>query len=642
MKFREDINGLRAIAVIAVVLFHFNPSWMPGGFAGVDVFFVISGFLMTGIIFRGIEQGNFSIIKFYLARANRIIPALAVLCLVLLVFGWFYLIPSDYALLGKHAATSVGFISNIIYWRESGYFDASSHEKWLLHTWSLSVEWQFYIVYPIVLVTLKKIISTNTIKKCLFLGTLAGFIFCIIATIKWPTPAYFSLPTRAWEMMLGGLAFLYPLNLKDSYKKLIEWIGIILIFGSYIFIDKSTPWPGYLAIFPVLGSFMIIQAQSNSIITCNSIFQKLGAWSYSIYLWHWPIVVAIYYFSLNESYIFAGIALSIFLGFLSYTYIEKLKFKNDFKDVLSYFNYKPIYFLLAAGISGLLVFSTNGIPAHYNTKVIKANDGINDRNSYNCMTNMVSNAPFSPCIIGDKKNIKAIIVGDSHADAMTSALVQSVLPNGGVLALTKASCPFIMNIKHQRYGDECFNENIERMEFLTNNYKDIPIFWVARTSAYIYGQSNPKRIRGNISGPVIYFSAPYLEPNEYFFDELKKNLELTISSIGASHPVFIIQPTPEMRKNVPKTLAKQLQLGEEYDDLSISSDLYFKRNQRTRNIINDIIENNNIQALDPIPFLCIETKCIAQQEGVPIYYDGDHLSESGNKLLVPMLQAVLE
>lgn len=258
------------------------------------------------------------------------------------------------------------------------------------------------------------------------------------------------------------------------------------------------------------------------------------------------------------------------------------------------------------------------------------------------MTNMVSNAPFSPCIIGDKKNIKAIIVGDSHADAMTSALVQSVLPNGGVLALTKASCPFIMNIKHQRYGDECFNENIERMEFLTNNYKDIPIFWVARTSAYIYGQSNPKRIRGNISGPVIYFSAPYLEPNEYFFDELKKNLELTISSIGASHPVFIIQPTPEMRKNVPKTLAKQLQLGEEYDDLSISSDLYFKRNQRTRNIINDIIENNNIQALDPIPFLCIETKCIAQQEGVPIYYDGDHLSESGNKLLVPMLQAVLE
>jgi peptidoglycan/LPS O-acetylase OafA/YrhL len=146
LQFRKDLNGLRAIAVVAVVLFHFNASWMPGGFAGVDVFFVISGFLMTGIIFRGIEQKNFSILRFYVARANRIIPALAVLCLFLLVFGWFYLTPLDYKALGKHAAGSMGFLSNFMYMRESGYFDAASREKWLLHTWSLSVEWQFYII----------------------------------------------------------------------------------------------------------------------------------------------------------------------------------------------------------------------------------------------------------------------------------------------------------------------------------------------------------------------------------------------------------------------------------------------------------------------------------------------------------------
>jgi peptidoglycan/LPS O-acetylase OafA/YrhL len=125
VQFRKDINGLRAIAVIAVVLFHFNPSWMPGGFAGVDVFFVISGFLMTGIIFSSLEQEKFSILKFYVARANRIIPALAVLCLVLLIFGWFYLTPLDYKALGKHAGGSISFISNIIFWNESGYFDVS-------------------------------------------------------------------------------------------------------------------------------------------------------------------------------------------------------------------------------------------------------------------------------------------------------------------------------------------------------------------------------------------------------------------------------------------------------------------------------------------------------------------------------------
>lgn len=124
---------------------------MPGGFVGVDVFFVISGFLMTRIIFRGIEQDNFSILKFYVARANRIIPALAVLCVVLLVFGWFYINPLDYKSLGKHIGSSIGFLSNIIYWSESGYFDAASHEKWLLHTWSFSAEWQFYIMQPYLL-----------------------------------------------------------------------------------------------------------------------------------------------------------------------------------------------------------------------------------------------------------------------------------------------------------------------------------------------------------------------------------------------------------------------------------------------------------------------------------------------------------
>ena len=134
MKFRKDINGLRAVAVIAVVLFHFNAAWMPGGFAGVDVFFVISGFLMTGIIFRGIEQNSFSIGKFYRARASRIVPALAALCLFLLLFGWFYLVPLDYENLGKHATNSIIFFSNHTYFNEAGYFDSASHQKWLLHT----------------------------------------------------------------------------------------------------------------------------------------------------------------------------------------------------------------------------------------------------------------------------------------------------------------------------------------------------------------------------------------------------------------------------------------------------------------------------------------------------------------------------
>ncbi|MBL4829007.1 MAG: acyltransferase [Aliivibrio sp.] len=323
MVFRKDINGLRAIAVIAVVLYHFNPNWMPGGFAGVDVFFVISGYLMTGIIFSKIEKDSFSILDFYIARANRIVPALVVLCLTLLIFGYLYLTLFDFRELGKHAISSLGFFSNIVYWKEAGYFDAASHSKWLLHTWSLSTEWQFYIIYPIVLGILSRIFSLRSLKIIVLITTLLGMIFCIIATYKWPDASYYLLPTRAWEMMLGGVAYLYPFNIQTKWKKVLELIGLILILCSYLFISKQELWPGYLAMIPVLGAFFIIQSQlDDSVFTSNALFQKIGTWSYSIYLWHWPLVVFGFYFSM-ENWVFIGIPLSILLGFISYTLIEQ-------------------------------------------------------------------------------------------------------------------------------------------------------------------------------------------------------------------------------------------------------------------------------------------------------------------------------
>ncbi|MBH0055725.1 acyltransferase [Pseudoalteromonas sp. SWXJZ94C] len=448
MQFREDINGLRAIAVIAVVLFHFNSSWLPGGFAGVDVFFVISGFLMTGIIFRGLEQKDFSILKFYIARANRIIPALAALCVLLMIFGWFYLTPLDYKALGKHAASSVGFFSNITYWLESGYFDALSSEKWLLHTWSLSVEWQFYIIYPLVLVAMHKFVSINTIKKVILIGTILGFIFCVIATYRWSEAAYYLLPTRAWEMMIGGVAYLYPFNIKNRQKKLVEWTGFLLILGSYFLISKDTPWPGYLAIFPVLGSFLVIQAQrNNSLITSNIVFKKLGIWSYSIYLWHWPLVVAIYYFSLSHSYIYIGIALSVLLGFLSNKYIEKIKFRRDFNNPLSYTKCKPLYIALIVGITGYIVTSNNG----FNSKIRLTNKqliivkGMN-RNSREHYCGTLINGDSPNCKYG-KGEVKAIILGDSHAQALIEGIgVRAKLHNSSVIDWGLSACNTIKGL----------------------------------------------------------------------------------------------------------------------------------------------------------------------------------------------------
>ncbi|MBY8244591.1 acyltransferase [Vibrio fluvialis] len=325
MKFRYDINGLRAIAVIAVVLFHFNANWVMGGFAGVDVFFVISGYLMTGIIFSGLDLGEFSLWKFYVSRAKRIIPPLAVLCFVLLLFGLCSLTLLDFQTLSKHVASSLLFISNLIFWREAGYFDVASNEKWLLHTWSLSVEWQFYIIYPMVLLGLKKVLSVKWLKRLVVIGVIISFLFSLIFTTKWPDFSYYALPTRAWEMMFGGLAFLFPLNLTRMNGKAIEVLGIFIIASSFFLVSESIAWPGYAALFPVLGTYLVIVSnQQKSVLTNNRISQSLGKWSYSIYLWHWPLVVYGSKYN-NEYWPFFGVLLSILLGYISFRFIESRK-----------------------------------------------------------------------------------------------------------------------------------------------------------------------------------------------------------------------------------------------------------------------------------------------------------------------------
>lgn len=429
MQFRKDINGLRALAVIAVVVFHFNASWMPGGFAGVDVFFVISGFLMTGIIFRGMEQANFSILKFYVARANRIIPALAVLCFVILLIGWFYLTPYEYESLGKHVASSMGFISNITYWKESGYFDVASHEKWLLHTWSLSTEWQFYILYPLILVVMRKIMPLKAIKIALLVGTILGFIFCIVATKLVPGGAYYLLPTRAWEMMIGGVAFLYPFTLSQQHKKWLEWFGLALIIASYFLITQDIAWPGYLAIFPVLGAFLVIQAQrNNSVVTSNIIFQKLGTWSYSIYLWHWPLAVAVYTLSLSSVFNYIAIALSVLLGFLSHKYVEQIRFNNNFSSVFSYLKCKPLGMSIIVAYLGFYVYSSQGIEDRFSLdqRYVEINKEIimplrSNGYCFYSFNDGELNVSVDPikgvnCYLGDKnKSTNTLLFGDSHA-----------------------------------------------------------------------------------------------------------------------------------------------------------------------------------------------------------------------------------
>ncbi|NNH87946.1 acyltransferase family protein [Acinetobacter terrae] len=606
-SFRNDINGLRAIAVIAVVLFHFNASWVPGGFAGVDVFFVISGFLMTGIIFRGIEQENFSILKFYVARANRIIPALAVLCLVLLIFGWFYLTPLDYKALGKHAASSMAFLSNIIYWREAGYFDAASHEKWLLHTWSLSVEWQFYIIYPLILVAMRKFMSIDKIKLFILLGTVLGFIFCVIATYKWPNPSYYLLPTRAWEMMIGGVAYLYPLTLQENRKKIVEWIGVILIIGSYFLISAENLWPGYLALFPVLGSFLIIQAnRNNSIITNNIIFQKLGAWSYSIYLWHWPLVVIIYTFSLPDHYIYLGVILSIFFGFLSYKYIEKIKFRNDFSSLFSYFKSKPIYMVFMLGGLSSIIFINEGL--NRNTTYLEGYVEKTKSTKY-CHVDSVALSNIGPakkldCRLGSKNSQPiGLLWGDSYAGHLDPFVINFLNEKQSFVSRTASHCVPSISLTKSLGSLPEYCKKIRQKTLQEIKNKKYKVIFLGGRWEYMYTED------GDIGFNAVLDA----------MDIAAKNAEI----------VYVVEQPTFYQKNVRNTYLRS-KISSYYpsefvknDELPIQMNLKLAKVIKDRNYKNVHIINRDVLYGDPL-------HSDLTSVGIPYTSDTGHLSNTGS------------
>lgn len=642
MKFRKDINGLRAFAVIAVVLFHFNASWMPGGFAGVDVFFVISGFLMTGIIFKGLENNNFSVLNFYVARANRIIPALAALCLALIVFGWFYLTPLEYKALGKHAASSVGFLSNVTYWREAGYFDAASHEKWLLHTWSLSVEWQFYIIYPLVLLALKRIFSLKILKSLIIVATVIGFIFSVYATYKWPSASYYLFPMRAWEMMLGGVAFLYPLKLHEGNKKLVEALGLVLILGSYIFITGDDPWPGYLALFPVLGTFLVIQAQRNeSIITGNIIFQKLGAWSYSIYLWHWPFVVAIYTFSLPDKYIYIGMALSVLLGYLSYKYIERIKFPRSFPKLLDYLKCKPIYIACLVGILGSILFLksdqlsevrfSSQQNAVFKTMYTKQYECFNKPYQHEIDTK------FCTLTSGNKK---LLAFGDSHSNALLPVIEDIALDKKLELSYTGYNgCIPLINTNLYRSDQEeksCAELNNKVHKSIMSGSFDYVIL-ASRWTYYTDGDYNHSKIQ------YIFDDLNKEISHENSIRVFKSSIKRTFEDYSKSNAdIFIMLQVP-MQKKMPERIyllsSSKVNFNNKLlEHNSISKLEHIKFQKLTNDIIKEAAQQyDNITVIDPTSTMCIDDKCLIGNNIYSYYSDDDHLSTKGSFTLKNLL-----
>jgi len=611
MDFRKDINGLRAIAVMAVVLFHFNKSWLPGGFVGVDVFFVISGFLMTKIIIKGFSDNSFSLGRFYYARAKRIVPALFALCMLLSVVGWLILTPSDYITLGKHASSSMLFFSNFTYWHESGYFDAPSQNKWLLHTWSLSVEWQFYLLYPILLGLIKRFTKIDKIKYVLLVGTLLGFIVSVVATHMWPVSSYFLLPTRAWQMAFGGVAFLFPLSLQPKHAFKIEWVGHFLIIMSCLFISQDFMWPGYWAFIPVFGAFCIIQANNQeSIITGNKLFQYIGMCSYSIYLIHWPIIVAAKKMRVELNIV--SYALLVFtLSVLFYRFIEKKRNVN----------WK---WASAALLVSILIYTNDGFMNRVSPEFQFTNKQYHRK--YYGGAGYPADEVFY--LNSTENDYSLIFTGDSFGLQYSKSLEER---NVKVAGLFDHGCFILPNYTRYRFNAEdiaCSNEYPKLMGLLNQN-TSIPVF-----IAHNWDYYQDKLIKKGGSYPCEL-------SKEEFYKVIKSELEQLFEDGGHSRSYFIVGVPPETDINAFDCLAQKDLYGVQF--LSPCETEEKEKVHEINELLQSIsMTKDNVYFVNPNDALCDNGMCSIIIDDQPVYSDGSHLSVYGAGKVADLILKTLD
>jgi len=499
MQFRKDINGLRAIAVIAVVLFHFNASWLPGGFAGVDVFFVISGFLMTGIVFRGMEKGDFSIFKFYLARTNRIMPAMVIMIILVMIVGFFFINPVDFREMSIYAIVSTLFVSNLYFFKNVDYFNPNISDNIFVHTWSLSAEWQFYILYPLIIMVIKKIIPLRNIKLIILLLCITGFIYNIHESIVNPNASYYLLSSRAWEMLVGACAYLFTINWK--HERIIKPLSLLVMIGSFLFISKADYWPGYMSAFPVIASFLFISCSRPSNIENINLLNFIGYRSYSLYLWHWPIVSLMKRFwepsMLN---IFLGLVLTFIMTEISFKLFEK---RRSYRVLLSL-----LVILMSFAFFG---YKTNGMNFKSLTNP-EANSYLSKYSNYK-KDNSSEYGVINKLEV--ESNYTSIFLwGDSHAEALAYGLGNYLYQRDIPFRYTSsgncmAGIGIGINVKKTGSPDydNCVGSNKLAIDFIKNKKPKMVIFSQrdehdVNDFEYIINTINDNNIKYVVVGPV--------------------------------------------------------------------------------------------------------------------------------------------
>jgi peptidoglycan/LPS O-acetylase OafA/YrhL len=634
-EFRSDINGLRCLAVVAVLLYHVDAPGFPGGYVGVDVFLVISGYLMTQIIQSGLQDGTFSLHEFWLSRARRILPALYVLLIVILAFGWFWLPASYQPLLARYAVASALFVSNILFDGEAGnYFAEPSRDNWLLHTWSLSVEAQFYLIYPLLLVAAAKASGrwSRAVPAVVCLWFAASLSLCLYHSETNQTYAFYSLTTRAWEFLAGALVYLLPPRFapEGNARRMAEWAGLTMILVSILLFREDTRWPGLLATVPVAGTVLVLAADNRRTFwSGNPLVECIGKWSYSIYLWHWPIIVGLGLFGypLTAANVVLVLLASILTGGLSYRWIENPVRRRKWKALPGAAMALGAAFCLVG--FGLLIMHGKVSPARESAPEAAMDAHGGPLSIGNCGRGPVPG--LLDCVHGNRRFITAAVWGDSHAQAVIQGIARAAQLHGlGVLYYSLSGCPpvtgaHVTGPERERNRDcESFNENVLRRLQLR---KDIAAIIVARYS--LYATDSGVRI-GDVSAPSSR------EHSRLFLTRLTESL----CDIAADRRVFVLKPVPEMDVNVSRYVHVSRQLGRGAGEKFIRYDEYARENAAVLSALDAANARCDVELLDPVPYLCRDGRCYGVVDGLALYRDDNHLNTAGNRLLVPMFDEV--
>jgi peptidoglycan/LPS O-acetylase OafA/YrhL len=440
IPYRPDIDGLRAIAVTAVIAFHLSHAWLPGGYLGVDMFFVLSGYLITAIIWQEINAGTFTILRFYERRIRRIMPALLCVLVVTTVLSAVVLLPADFAGYGKSVLATLLFVANVYFWRDAGYFSRAAEEKPLLHVWSLSVEEQFYVVFPLVLVLVARYWKAGTLAVVAAGGVASLALNVIMLAADGATPAFFMLPTRAWELAAGAVLALLPATARPSSRIQAQASGIAgaLLIGAGLLFTTS-PYEVYPVALPVvMGTAMLIWAAAGGTGTASTVNSALahpapvflGQISYSLYLWHWPVLVFVRYYLVRDLTIpevALALALMLVLAWGSWRYVER-PFRDRRFSISKVAGLTAGVAVLLAGAAVSMVV-TQGWPSRLRPEAAAINRAIGT--NYRCpILNFMPFGASRACAMNlpsrNPMDAEVVLFGNSHAQ-MYEPLVEDLV-----------------------------------------------------------------------------------------------------------------------------------------------------------------------------------------------------------------------